>query len=488
MSNFKRYVLLKEEENKHIISKIKLQKSQGAKEFEPFTINQSTNSNLRMIVQSFLDSDKVRLNYTTIEKNKGEIQPQLKKKSLYLTGGSVRDHLKGKTPKNHNLTTDATTSEIKMILANKGFAEVKPKNHPDGEFDKRYNKLTTAGIKNKVYYASRWDKEGKEIEITVEVNGEKFEIAPLGKHSKNKNDKVDKAELAGSVEDDAQNRDFTINSMYIPLTNADGDNSDLIDPHGGAHHLKHGQVIPIGDFEKNVEKDTAMPIRFLKLLGRFGKSKDIPEKYQKMFAKAKDGQMPKDLARKEFLDGLENPDTNTKDYLNSYKKTGMLNHVFPDANADEDFPDADGDRWTASAWLLRNQDPEEIKNKLIDQGWPKREACDIAYLVKLFNWSKNKFDPDEFYDMKNTPNGLTKNKISSWMTMNKANMPMMDLFFNFDDSDVTPYVKDGEDKKINPAYSQHLGRTPFGSEFEHVKRHLTNKKWRDIVAKSQTKA
>jgi hypothetical protein len=99
---FSKYVQFKEEakEPSFITSKIKLQKEGGSKEFAPFTINKNTHSNLRPIIKAFLTSNQVGVGYTTIDKSKGEVEPQLKKKSLYLTGGAVRDHLRSKTPRN----------------------------------------------------------------------------------------------------------------------------------------------------------------------------------------------------------------------------------------------------------------------------------------------------------------------------------------------------------------------------------------------------
>jgi hypothetical protein len=210
---FTKYFRLREETGEKpstensITSKVKLQKKEGSKEFAPFTVNRSTHSNLRILIKAFANSPNVGVGYTTVDKSKGEIEPQLKKKTLYLTGGAVRDHLKGRTPKNYDLVTDATISEIRMILTHSEakFVETKPKNQ-EYVNDKRYSKLAPVGSKNKVFYASHWDKEGKETEITVEINNEQFRLSPLSKSSKSKLVKPEKAEAAPTIEDDAANR------------------------------------------------------------------------------------------------------------------------------------------------------------------------------------------------------------------------------------------------------------------------------------------
>jgi len=499
---FGKYFVLREEsegsgaegpKKPSLTSKIKLQKSEGSKEFSPFSVNRTTHPNLRLLIKAFTDSDKVGVGYTTIEKSKGEVEPQLKKKNLWLTGGAVRDHLKGKTPRNYDIVTDATPSEMRMILVqpDAGFSETKPR-CGDYASDERYAKLPAPGSKNKIFYASRWDKTGKELEMTAEINGEKFEMGTLGKHPKSRRIQPEKGESAGSIEDDSANRDFTMNAMYIPLTTADGDNTDLIDPHGGAHHLKNGEVVAVGDFNKRLGEDPATSLRYMKMLNRYGNPDKVPDKYKQALDRHKDlSDVPKDHVRKEFLDGLENPDTDPKKYMKSFKQTGLLGAVFPGVDFDdEDMPDDfQGDRWLAPAWVLRNNEPDAVKTMLVGGGWSKQEAADIAYLVKLYNWgSKNKWDSDQFYDMKNTHTGLTKSKIREWMQMAKQNGPETDAFLSHDDKDLSPYTS-GEDgkKSVNPEYEKHLGRKPVGQEFDHIKRHLSTKRWKDNVGKLKSK-
>lgn len=491
---FSQYVTFREENENQpkslkVTSRIKLQKNPGSKEFSPFTVNRTMHPNLRLLIKAFSGSDKVGVGYTTIEKNKGEIEPQLKKKQLWLTGGAVRDHLKGKTPNNYDIVTDATPSEIRMILSQPeaGFTEAKPRT---GNYssDERYAKLPAAGSKNKIFYASRWDKTGKELEMTAEINGEKFELSTLGKHSKSRNIEPDKAEPATSVEEDADTRDFTINAMYIPLNSPDGDNSELVDPHGGAHHLKNNEIVPIGDFNKTLEADPGTSLRYMKVLNRYGNPDNVPEKHKEALARHKDmTNFPKEKIRKEFLDGLEHPDVDPRKYLKSFKSTGLLGTVFPGVDFDEeDMPENfQGDRWLATAWLLKDNDIEAIKKMLIGGGWSKQEANDIAYLVKMYQWgSKNKFDSEQFYDMKQMHTGLAKSKVREWMQMVKTHGPEVDSFLSHEDKDLAPYAHGPNGKKtVNPEYTKHLGRPPQGGEFEHVKRYLSTKRWKDSTGK-----
>jgi hypothetical protein len=98
--------------SEQILSKIRLKDSKESINFRPLKVNSTVNSLLKPIIDAFENSDKVHLGYTTMDKSKGMIKPTMKRKSIYLTGGALRDHLKGKTYKNFDIVTDATPDEI----------------------------------------------------------------------------------------------------------------------------------------------------------------------------------------------------------------------------------------------------------------------------------------------------------------------------------------------------------------------------------------
>ena len=488
---FSKYYQFREQakEPESVTSKVKLQKKLGDKEFTPFAINKNSHPNLRYLVKAFNGSNQVGLGYTTIDKSKGEIEPQLKKKSLYLTGGAVRDHLKGKTPRNYDLVTDATISEVRMILdqSEEGFSEVKPKNLPE---EKRYTKLPTSTNK-KPFYVSRWDKQGKELEITVEINGEEFEIATLSKSLKSRRVQPDKAESASSIEEDSSNRDLTINSLYIPLSNADGDNSELIDPYGGATHLKNNQIKVVGEkLEDRLKEDPAIALRLLKTNARYGNPEALPKDYAKIIKNHSKSiaSLPKELVKKDFISTLEHPDVDPRKLIKTAHYLDIFSQIFPgvEFSAEEDMPENFvGDRWLSVAWILRNNSPDQVKELLTSNGWTSQEANDIAYLVKLYNWGKNNnFDSSQFYSIKKAHSGLTKSKIKDWMKMVNLDKDEFNSFIDHDDSDLAPYIMDDKGKRsVNPAYTDLLGRSPQGKEFDYVRQNLSTKKWIDSIKK-----
>jgi tRNA nucleotidyltransferase/poly(A) polymerase len=487
---FLNYIQFREEskEPSFVTSKIKLQKDNGSKDFSPFTVNKNSHSNLRPIIKAFQNSNQVGVGYTTIDKSKGEVEPQLKKKSIYLTGGAVRDHLKGKTPKNYDLVTDATMSEIRMILSQseEDFVEVKPVSSKHAE-DKKYEDLPNS-TRGKKFYVSRWDKKGKEIEITSEINGEKFNIATLSKSIKSRLVEPEKAETASSIEEDSYNRDLTINSLYIPLTTPDGDNNDLVDPYGGATHLKNNQVKFVGDkVEDRLKEDPTTAFRLLRINARYGDPDKLPKEYQKAIkGHVKEiSSLPKNVVRKEFLDGLEHPDSDPRKYMKLAHLTDLLSVIFPDIefNPQEMPENFKGDRWLSTAWVLRNNSADSIKSLLVSSGWSNQEAADIAYLVRLYTWAgKDKFNSDDFYDIKSAHTGLTKSKIKEWMKMVDLDKGELEKFLSYDDHDLKPYVSNTDGKKsLNPIFKDLLGRSPVGKEFDYIKRNLSTNRWKDTI-------
>ena len=97
---------------------------------------------------------------------------------------------------------------------------------------------------------------------------------------------------------------LTINSLYIPLSNADGDNSELIDPYGGATHLKNNQIKVVGEkLEDRLKEDPAIALRLLKTNARYGNPEALPKDYAKIIKNHSKSiaSLPKELVKKDFI-------------------------------------------------------------------------------------------------------------------------------------------------------------------------------------------
>ncbi|MBL4631994.1 MAG: polynucleotide adenylyltransferase PcnB [Paraglaciecola sp.] len=160
----------------------------------------------------------------------------------YLVGGCVRDALLGKEPKDFDVTTDATPEQIKGLFRNCRLI-------------------------------------GRRFRLAHIVFGrEIIEVATFRGHHENNTEgesKVSKQSedgqllrdnVFGSIEEDAQRRDFTINAMYYNI--ADYSISDFA---GGMQAIKDKKITLIGDPETRYRED---PVRMLRAV-RFAAKLDM---------------------------------------------------------------------------------------------------------------------------------------------------------------------------------------------------------------------
>ncbi len=456
--SFKDYVILKEgDESKSsgIRQEITLGKDN---EYEPFMIGNGVRANLGLLVKAFQNADEVEFGPKTIEskttlqsgeqKGSGLTRNKLKKKNLYLVGGAVRDHLRGETPTNYNLVTDATIDEIRLILQNSGFTEVSPPDNEDDEPEvdrSKYEHLPKSATNQKKFWVKGHDSKGEEYAVDIKINGEKFEISTLHKHSKGKQTNGKKElEFTPKIEDDAAKRDFTINAMYIPLTNDKGPNNKLIDVHGGLMDLRNSRVRFVGNPKERLEEDQMRAPRYARFAAELG-DKNIPKEYKDAIAAVADlpilkslnkatGKDGKKKLKTEFLKGLQKTKMDPKTYVFLYQQLGLLKTVFPNMNIKLDGPDDMTDKkekHLAIAWILRKNDPDKVYDMLIDGKWSKDEAKRIRFLIGFLNFSPDvgPEDLDKFANafsksgfstgyLNGKPMGK-KSHLATWADMNK---------------------------------------------------------------------
>lgn len=151
----------------------------------------------------------------------------------YLVGGCVRDLFMGKSPKDWDLTTNATPDQVKAVF---------PKHFALGE---KHGTITAVLGPNKE----------DEFEITT--------YRTEGEYSDGR--RPDSVAFADNVEDDLSRRDLTINAMaYDPV------NDQLIDPYGGQEDLAAKKIKAVGDPNKRFQEDGLRTMRVARFAARFG--------------------------------------------------------------------------------------------------------------------------------------------------------------------------------------------------------------------------
>ena len=313
MRTFKDYIIFKESEGSQSnqgskqptdpkspgLTSIKSEITLGKdNDYEPFIVGNGARENLAIIVRAFEQSDKVQFGPKTIDpktpktpgqSGSGLTQQKLKKKSIYLVGGAVRDHLRGVTPNDYDLATDATMDEMRLILKNSGFTETQPQTNIDSDYEvdgEKYQHLPKAHNSNKKFFVKGADTRGEEFVMGVKVNGETFEVATFRKDTKGTSDgRNTQMEFTPNIEEDAARRDFTINAMYIPLK--EGPCNKLIDIHGGIHDLRNKKIRFVGDPKERLEEDQLRAPRYARFAAEYGDT-DTPPDVMKAIGDIKD--------------------------------------------------------------------------------------------------------------------------------------------------------------------------------------------------------
>ena len=152
----------------------------------------------------------------------------------YLVGGCVRDILVGKEPKDFDVTTNATPEQIKELFRNCRL------------IGRRFRLAHIVFGREIIEVATFRGHHASEKSTTT---GQ-----ALSKHSDH--GQLLRDNVFGSIEEDAERRDFTVNAMYYNI--ADFSISDFA---GGMEAVKQRKIIMIGDPETRYRED---PVRMLR--------------------------------------------------------------------------------------------------------------------------------------------------------------------------------------------------------------------------------
>lgn len=161
---------------------------------------------------------------------------------VYLVGGSVRDFILGKEPKDYDFCTPALPDEIEKLMIKSEHTTKKV-----GRIGKRFGTLS---CKLKV-----GEKKYIEIEITT------FRSETYGEGRK------PSVEFETSLEKDLGRRDFTINAIALRLNR---DRFQIIDIFEGQNDLRDGVIRAVGNPKRRFKQDPLRILRGIRFASRFG--------------------------------------------------------------------------------------------------------------------------------------------------------------------------------------------------------------------------
>jgi poly(A) polymerase len=160
----------------------------------------------------------------------------------YLVGGGVRDLLLGKKPKDFDVTTSATPDQVRKLFRN----------------------CRLVGRRFRLAHVMF----GPEIIEVATFRGHHEDTeADRATSQRGQNGMLLRDNIFGSIEEDAQRRDFTINSLYYSV--ADFTVRDYV---GGMRDLEDGVIRLIGNPETRYREDPVRMLRAVRFAAKLGMS------------------------------------------------------------------------------------------------------------------------------------------------------------------------------------------------------------------------
>lgn len=350
-------------------------------------------------------------------------------KKLYLAGGAVRDHLKGKKARNIELATNASPDEVYHVLKQNGFEFVNDSGQVNSK-SARVSPNRKEGNKQ-WFWVKRGNKNGRPFVFGLKVNEDEFDLEVFMKTPRGN---VDKELEPGTHAEDASGRDFTINGMYILLSNDNGPNKELYDFFGGMHHLSSGRVSAIGDMSSKLKEDPSRIMRYVRMLSLYGDPKKVPEEEKAAISKSADGlsKLDRKVMMDEFKKGFDKDEVDSRSYLKLFRDFGLLDQLFPGKQVDTDLPkelSELGDKHMPLAWMLRMNSPETLEDLGLDQ----KDMQKVGFLIKSLGMNEN-MDDNSLTELINgyMSSGVSSRKLREFASkLGGLDPNMIDAFLNY---------------------------------------------------------
>lgn len=394
---------------------------------DPKSEHYGKNKNLAPIVRAF----KQGANWGwSRDDTSGTDKPvKISGKKVYLAGGAVRDHLLGRKARNIELATNASPDEVYHILKQNGFEFV----NEEGSKNEKASRVSPNRKEGsrQYFWVKKANKNGRPFTFGIKVNEDEYEMEVFMKTPRGM---VDKDPEPGTHAEDASGRDFTINGMYILLSNDNGPNKELYDFFGGMHHLASKRVSAIGDMGSKLKEDPSRILRYVRMLTSYGDPKKISEEDKKTILKSAGGlgRLDRKVVMDEFKKGMDKEDVDARQYLKVFRDLGLLDQVFPGKTLDTDLPkelSELGDKHMPLAWMLRMNDPSALE----DLGLDKKDLQKIGFLIKSLGINNN-LDGNELSELTTgyLSSGISSRKLREFATkLGGLDGSIMDAFLSY---------------------------------------------------------
>lgn len=263
---------------------------------------------------------------TVIDPNALQFYRMLKEAgfSAYFVGGSVRDLLLGKSPKDFDIATNATPQQIKRVIPQGRIIGRRFRHVMLEKQGGRYEIVTFRGpVVEATEEQAELDDEALE-DHPISEGAESAEAAPREPRDRDERGRRNYPDLNqfGNAEQDAKRRDFTINALFY-----DPDADELVDYVEGKLDIDRRLIRSIGDSMQRMEED---PIRILRAIRHKMK---LGLEYEASLEAAMREKAPllettsRDRIREEFLKVCN--DHSLGAFLAEGRKLGLVPYIMP---------------------------------------------------------------------------------------------------------------------------------------------------------------
>lgn len=246
--------------------------------------------------------------------------------SAYFVGGSVRDLLLGKVPKDFDIATNATPQQIKRVIPQGRIIGRRFRHVMLEKQGGRYEIVTFRGPVVEAGEAqAELDDEALEDQPVTE--GEEATAAPAPGNERFPNERAPRRNYPdlnqfGNAEQDAKRRDFTINALFY-----DPDADELVDYVEGKLDIDRRLIRTIGESMQRMEEDPIRILRAIRHKMKLGLEYDASLESAMREKSPLLEQTSKDRIREEFLKVCN--DHSLGDFLSESRRMGLVPHIMP---------------------------------------------------------------------------------------------------------------------------------------------------------------
>lgn len=266
-------------------------------------------------------------------------------KEFYLVGGSVRDALMHKPPKDFDVATNAVPDQVIAILR-----------------------------RNPNYKIIEVGKSFGVIKVLTPENNE-YEIATFRKD-------IGAGRRPGAVEftnieQDVARRDLTMNALFYDI-----DKQEIVDYVGGIRDIETGVVRTVGDPNERFAEDRLRILRALRFAGRLGTKIDPETALAIKTDNSLSGVSPERI-RDEFLKGIKSAIKPTY-FLEMVSEFNLWPQIFPTLDVNKDFKDTNNIAVQLGVLLSPNTgDPRKLAKILNGLKYSADEIVQAVFLVEF---------------------------------------------------------------------------------------------------------